>query len=125
MDAPRWLHFNRVVRDMLLFSLQLADLDTYHYQRRYQLWIYKLVVFPCYLYRHLSERGPEIVWYLVYFFLTQDTSNVRSCKLIDRSTFCTELHIRILILSTVLGGYYSKIETHCPILDDISFRKLG
>lgn len=68
--------------DTLLFGLQLADLDTYHYQRRYQLWICKLMILGDAVYKALlSEKRGQIAWYsiylFIYFFHNQNMSAVR------------------------------------------------
>lgn len=39
------------------------DLDTYHYQRRYRLWIFKLAVLNRAIYRGLYQEGGQMVVY--------------------------------------------------------------
>jgi hypothetical protein len=65
------LHALRSI-DTLLFGLRLADLDTYHYQCQYQLWVCKLMILDdavaieIFFKKEVRSRG---AWFI--FFVTE------------------------------------------------------
>lgn len=110
----------QAAHDVLLFGLRMTDLDAYHRQHRYQLWIRELASHTIYCdntlsarlaRRPLSERGSVTSRFVRLFFPLFDDEDTRSATasgmsrliVLLRSVFCSA-HYPCVASSNFVGS---------------------